>query len=58
MKCLCQEFVLAPLRKVVIAGAIFEKYECGHVAGVKDDIFGSTNAARRRCIQCAREGHK
>lgn len=30
----------------------FEVYECGHKAVRKSDIYGPTNAARRRCHQC------
>ena len=31
-----------------------EKLECGHIVSIKKDIFGETNAARRRCRQCAK----
>jgi hypothetical protein len=52
---------LWPLRRVTHAvidertGALKEKLECGHIIGRKQDIFGYTNAARRRCRYCARE---
>lgn len=29
-----------------------EVYECGHAAVRKSDIYGQTNASRRRCRQC------
>lgn len=31
---------------------LFEVYECGHKAVRKSDIYGPTNANRRRCHQC------
>jgi hypothetical protein len=34
--------------------ASWEVYECGHVRPPKRDIYGETNAARRRCELCAR----
>ncbi len=47
-----------PLRKVVDGfrnehGSEMERLECGHVQHVKWDHYGPTNAARRRCRQCA-----
>lgn len=47
-----------PLRKVIGYvdvdgnGWIKEKLECGHIVGIKQDIYGATNAYRRRCKQC------
>jgi hypothetical protein len=32
-----------------------EEYECGHLALCKYDIYGETNAVRRRCKQCGQE---
>ena len=29
-----------------------EKLECGHVVAVRQDIYGPTNAYRRRCRRC------
>jgi len=29
-----------------------ERLECGHLQGIKTDLFGQTTAARRRCRQC------
>lgn len=49
---------LAPLRKIVgeftdeKTGARREKLECGHVVNQKQDIYGPTNAYRRRCRHC------
>lgn len=49
---------LAPLRKVVDwfndpeTGAEKERLECGHVLNRKQDIYGPTNADRRRCRFC------
>jgi len=51
--CKCPFFLIAPLRSVVVAGGTHELYECGHVAGVKEDIYGPTNAYKRRCRDCA-----
>jgi hypothetical protein len=31
-----------------------ELLECGHVAHPKKDIYGETNAVRRRCWKCAK----
>jgi hypothetical protein len=51
----------APLRLVVDwfndpeTGAQKERLECGHVITRKQDIYGYTNAVRRRCRHCARE---
>lgn len=50
---------VAPLRKVVRcftteAGVERERLECGHVINRKQDIYGPTNAYRRRCRKCAR----
>jgi hypothetical protein len=61
---------LGPLRKVVaevpryhdspeygrIDVGIDEVLECGHRQRRKEDIYGPTNAYRRRCQQCRREG--
>jgi len=46
-----------PLRLVVDAyqneyGAQVERLECGHVIARKQDIYGYTNAHRRRCRKC------
>ena len=30
----------------------WERLECGHVVRVKTDMFGETNAYKRRCKQC------
>jgi hypothetical protein len=49
-----------PLRLVVdsfadpATSALKERLECGHVQGVRQDIFGDTNAVRRRCRQCVK----
>lgn len=49
---------LAPLRKIVryftdpLTGVEREEFECGHVRNVKQDIYGPTNAVRRRCTTC------
>ncbi len=32
-----------------------EELECGHTVRRKQDIYGYTNAYRRRCCWCARE---
>jgi hypothetical protein len=32
-----------------------ERLACGHVIHRKEDIYGPTNAYRRRCLQCLRE---
>ena len=55
-----------PLRKVIsrtteryelpsgyVAYLECEVLECGHVIRIKQDIYGETNAYRRRCKQCA-----
>lgn len=53
---------LAPLRKVLglvtvwlsdVDSVEHELYECGHHAPRKQDIYGPTNAYRRRCHSCA-----
>lgn len=52
--------VYGPLRKVVghvqieFMGFMVwrEKLECGHLQAEKRDIYGPTNAERRRCRQC------
>jgi hypothetical protein len=50
-----------PLRKIVgtvgreIAPGVrvvYEQLECGHEQREKQDIYGPTNAYRRRCRQC------
>ena len=48
---------LGPLRKVVAEGANehgaqTETLECGHTIRRKSDLFGHTNAYRRRCRLC------
>lgn len=50
---------LAPLRRIVdvkghpsIPGVLIEVYECGHERRQKTDMFGPTNAYRRRCRAC------
>ncbi len=57
----------APLRKIIATdilpvgvGTIYEAsvsilqevYECGHVSLPKEDIYGRTNAVKRRCMDC------
>lgn len=51
-----------PLRKIIgharlaLTGtftAIYEVYECGHIRLPKMDIYGETNASRRRCYKCS-----
>ena len=32
--------------------SIYEVYECGHACPTKKDIYGETNACRRRCNKC------
>jgi hypothetical protein len=49
-----------PLRRIVDRhmnqyGATVEVLECGHEQREKQDIYGPTNAYRRRCRQCAKE---
>jgi hypothetical protein len=63
--CACKKFVTAPLRKVLgiigwkiedrpgSAVVSHELYECGHHYRQKEDIYGPTNAYRRRCTHCA-----
>ncbi len=34
-------------------GLLRERLECGHVVPIREDIFGRTNAYRRRCRRCA-----
>jgi len=51
---------LAPLRTIVDEhndehGRIIETLECGHEQPRKNDIYGPTNALRRRCRRCFRE---
>lgn len=49
-----------PLRKItgyenipVLGGYLqYEILECGHKQSVKTDIYGETNANRRRCRKC------
>lgn len=41
-----------PLRLVVVSGTSEELYECGHRALRKQDIYGFTNAYKRRCRRC------
>jgi hypothetical protein len=48
---------LGPLRRVVSEGAnehgvATETLECGHTIRRKSDIYGPTNAYRRRCRHC------
>ena len=53
-----------PLRKVIgrethkiegtHAEATYERLECGHLVLPKQDIYGETNAVRRRCRFCGR----
>jgi len=48
---------LAPLRTIVDErndghGRIIEVLECGHEQPRKNDIYGPTNALRRRCRRC------
>ena len=48
---------LAPLRTIVDErndehGRIIEVLECGHEQPQKQDIYGPTNASRRRCRRC------
>jgi hypothetical protein len=35
-----------------------EVYECGHTALAKHDIYGETNAVRRRCRKCREQANK
>lgn len=46
---------IGPLRKIVAEEGSSELLECGHRQRRKHDIFGPTNAYRRRCRQCRRE---
>jgi len=59
---------VAPLRKIVDRPMVSigndgeteyfmrkELLECGHIVSPKQDIYGPTNAARRRCPQCHKE---
>jgi hypothetical protein len=61
----------APLRKIVSYEDVdvsltpgsrmvlqHEKLECGHTQLPLHDIFGETNADRRRCVKCLKEGQK
>lgn len=49
---------LAPLRRItdyftpVTGGRMIEVLECGHQQSRKEDIYGPTNAYRRRCHRC------
>ena len=48
---------LGPLRAVIAEftednGIQRERLECGHVINRKQDVFGHTNAYRRRCRYC------
>lgn len=48
---------LGPLRRIVSEGAnehgvATETLECGHTIRRKSDIYGPTNAYRRRCRHC------
>lgn len=58
-----------PLRKIVrefttydkgVDGAkyphVYEELECGHIVAPKRDIYGVTNAYRRRCWKCKQSG--
>jgi hypothetical protein len=66
VRCGCKTFTKMPLRKVLgIVGVPIEDrpgaavipkelYECGHVFTQKEDIYGPTNAFRRRCGACAK----
>ena len=52
---------LGPLRRVVAEGAnehgvATETLECGHTIRRKSDIYGPTNAYRRRCRHCRESG--
>lgn len=52
--------MIAPLREVMQAwtdanGMERESLSCGHIVTRKQDIFGSTNAYKRRCKQCLKE---
>ena len=60
-----EEPMLAPLRRVMKIVKVPVTYstgntyefvrellECGHTQGIKQDIYGPTNAYRRRCRQC------
>lgn len=49
-----------PLRTIVAEGVNeqgvhTETLECGHVIRRKKDLFGYTNATRRRCRKCKKE---
>ena len=39
-------------RGFVIASVWEEELECGHIVGIKQDIYGKMNAYRRRCSKC------
>lgn len=48
---------IGPLRAVIAEGVNkygvqTETLECGHVVRRKSDIYGPTNAYRRRCWKC------
>lgn len=52
-----------PLRTIVDTftnehGSIMERLECGHAQVRKSDIYGPTNAYRRRCRKCAEQRHQ
>lgn len=47
----------APLRRIVSwrtdgNGRLIEQLECGHEKPRREDHYGPTNAARRRCRRC------
>lgn len=55
------EIVQVPLtdvrgQQLVIYGEpVFQRkelLECGHIVRIKEDIYGQTNAYRRRCAKC------
>lgn len=45
----------SPLRKIVGHEDFKEILECGHRQYPVTDIYGETNAVRRRCWQCRKE---
>jgi hypothetical protein len=65
-RCGCKTYTMPPLRKVLgligvpvedrPGAAVISKelYECGHAFSEKSDIYGTTNAFRRRCLACAK----
>ena len=50
-----------PLRRILgesfdpRTGRLIEHLDCGHDQAQRQDIFGPTNAYRRRCRACGRE---